>query len=567
MERDSQDSWSKLFKVQVLPILIFGFKIIFDWSTNFLLPLVDEFTDFASGYRYIRSGDVFYATMTLALPILPAIGATIIKISEEGISFWYVTFFNHLPFVQLWTHVKMLLDILKHQCEMTLGKEQDEKKNLKSINEIKTKLQSFKIFTGMLESAPQFILQISILFKRHYIGEDPDWTDTIFLLQTTSSIASVYMTVTGLLCEMAVIVHATERPPERSFSFTYGKILPLTIFVVTPRLMTMVAIGSFATLQDSTFYFTFGLAYLGLFILSCLAIKLWIKRKYCLSNTSIINNGLLASFVAPCVYGIYDSNFLLITSMTSSFIHSVALASICKVANHQPDLVLNSTMTDMEDNLYWFIIALLPLLYFTNLFVFFIQSLMKRNNAVFGPILAVDKVDFTFFEDLNNEETYKYLSMVVPGDEQNNSLLMYACQTNDEMASFLLERSPEELDLSQENEHDKTVLMISCDKAHPKTVEALLQRKAVGGKEIGIHQTSYYNDDNSALHFAVLSDGQTQDKNEIVRLFWLYANELLTNRLICNKHDKTPIDILLKTEEGTALLKELQNPTESNKEP
>ena len=556
MERDS---WSKL------PMLIAFGKILLDWSTNFLLPLVDEFTDLVSGIRYIRDGDIFFGTMTLALPIAPAIGATMIKISEEGINLCYVTFFKHLPIIQLWTHIKMLVDITKHHIRIqTVDDQTAETQNKislyeKSINEIKTKLQSFKIFTGMLESAPQFILQISILFKRHYIGEDPDWTDTIFLLQTTSSIGSVYMTVTGLLCEMAVIVHATERPPERSFSFTYGKILPLIIFVVTPRLMTMVAIGSFATLQDSTFYFTFGLAYICIFALSCYSIKLWIKRKYCFSNTCLINNGLLASFVAPCVLGIYDSNFLLITSVTTSVIHSLALGSICAVANHQPDLVFNSTKTDVEDNLYWFTFALLPLMYFTNLFVFWIQSLMKRNNSGFRPILAVDTGDTSYFDALTDEETDKCLSMVVPGDEENNSLLMYACQTNDQMASFLIGRSSKEQDLRQENEYDKTVLMLSCDKAHPKTVEALF-KIAVSGKEIGIDQTSYYNDGNSAVHFAVLSNGPTEDKKKVLSLFELYANELEINFLICNKHGKTPFDILEKTQEGSALLKELQTP-------
>ena len=246
--------------------------------------------------------------------------------------------------------------------------------------------------------------------------------------------------------------------------------------------------------------------------------------------------------------------------MTTSGIHFLALGSICAVANHQPDLVLNSTKTDdVEDNLYWFTIALLPMMYFTNLFVFWIQSLMKRNNSVFRPILAVDTGDTSFFDALNVEETDKWLSMLVPGDEENNSLLMYACQTNDQMASYLLGRSSKEQDLSQENEYDKTVLMLSCDKAHPKTVEALF-KKALSGKEIGIDQTSYYNDGNSALHFAVLSNGPTEDKKKVLSLFGLYANKLQINLLICNKHGKTPFDILEKTQEGSALLKELQTP-------
>ena len=96
----------------------------------------------------------------------------------------------------------------------------------------------------MLESAPQFILQFSIVFKQLYNGDDlfqgneyisKNLMFATFLFQTSTSVISVYMTVSGLLSEMPVYVHTTERPPNnRSFTFTDGKMLPMAVFSVTP---------------------------------------------------------------------------------------------------------------------------------------------------------------------------------------------------------------------------------------------------------------------------------------------------------------------------------------------
>ena len=97
------------------------------------------------------------------------------------------------------------------------------------INAIKTDLQRFKILTAVLESAPQFILQCSILVKRIYANQDLEWNDPIFWLQTSSSIASVFLTFTGLTCEMPIVVYETERPPFRDLSYNYTKVLPLVI--------------------------------------------------------------------------------------------------------------------------------------------------------------------------------------------------------------------------------------------------------------------------------------------------------------------------------------------------
>merc|ERR1712004_258196 len=107
-----------------------------------------------------------------------------------------------------------------------------------------------------------------------------EWMFVIFLFQTSTSVLSVFTTVSGLLSAMPVYVHTTGRPPNRSCSFTYGKMLPMAVFSVTPKLMTMIAIGSFVTLQDVSLYIPFILVYIVTYFASCCVIKSWTLKKH-----------------------------------------------------------------------------------------------------------------------------------------------------------------------------------------------------------------------------------------------------------------------------------------------
>ena len=119
---------------------------------------------------------------------------------------------------------------------------------------IKTEFQSFKIYAGMLESAPQVILQFSILLKKLYYEDFLDLFDPIIWLQISSSLISVILTTSGLIAEMPFLVGKETRVPFRDLYFTYGKIVPLMSFAVTPRLFSIAATFSFATLEDAPFY-------------------------------------------------------------------------------------------------------------------------------------------------------------------------------------------------------------------------------------------------------------------------------------------------------------------------
>ena len=442
---------------------------------------------------------------------------------------WFETFLKHLPIVQLWTHQGKVreitnlqkevkdfrLEINAHKGQSQTPENQTEIERLESyivdnenkINDIKTDLQRFKIYNAMLESAPQFILQFSIVFKQLYNGDhlfqgneyiSKNVMFATFLFQTSTSVISVYMTVSGLLSEMPVYVHTTERPPNRSLTFTYGKMLPMAVLSVTPKLMTMIAIGSFFTLQDVSLYIPFILVYIVTYFASCCVIKSWTLKKHpeIESKTSLINVGLVTSFVAPCVIGIYNSSFLLVTSFTSSAIHSLALGTLCVVANIQPNLVFNSTENsinqtnfineDLEEegflHLYWmnmFTIVLIPsLLILSNLFVYLIQQCFKENNSILGFVRAVDTNDADFFEQ-NMEDTQKFLSILVPG-ETYTTLLGYTYETNEELSIRMIDNSQRlNLSLSEIFECKNTPLILACTLEKPKIANAIMcQAKA-----------------------------------------------------------------------------------------
>ena len=157
--------------------------------------------------------------------------------------------------------------------------------------------------------------------------------------------------------------------------------------------------------------------------------------------------------------------------------------------------------------------------------------------------------------------SYKLIDLV-PGDEENNTLVQYCSQKKDEVSAILLDNCKEVLDLTQTNKDDKTVLMIACEKAHPKTVESLFNRASKGDKIRVNDKSSFSNDHNTALHFATLSNGTIEAKKNVISLFWSYAKKLDINLLIQNRDGKTPIDILEELQEGKAWLKDLGNPKE-----
>ena len=111
-----------------------------------------------------------------------------------------------MPIAQLWTHLMKLGRISElqlyiandHKKLETVQSEEERKQihqeinqELTEIDETKTELQKFKIYAGMLESAPQVVLQLSILLKKIYNEDTDELYDPIVIFQICSSIGSV----------------------------------------------------------------------------------------------------------------------------------------------------------------------------------------------------------------------------------------------------------------------------------------------------------------------------------------------------------------------------------------
>ena len=552
------------------------------------------------------------------LPFLPAVAATLLFLRRRGQQeedeTCFKKFIKHLPGFQILTHKKKLTKVAKLQNDIfewqkrinQLKKQAEtetknnieyrEKEILKAqnnINAIKTDLQRFKIFAAVLESTPQFILQCSIRLKSMYTNEFIEWTDPIFWLQTSSSIVSVFLTFTGLVCEMPILVHETERPPIRSFSYTYTKVLPLVVLGATPQLLTLAGILSFATFEDWLFYIPFGIGYGGLLVAGSMAIKKWMKIRYPIikrkpSVSTLIDLGLISSIICPSVIGVLDSGFLFATSVTTTMIHSVALGSLGHFGVFKPDWVFNSNTRDIQipdassfngteidpiqvqeedqyGSIFWYLkmycwILIPALLLLSNLIAHGIETVFMAMNDLYIAFWACEADRIEMVQDkpsLTNK-----LSDLVPADQDNNTLMHYCSQRNDEVsAQLIVNCDDQELDLSQENSKGKTALMIACEKAHPKTVQSFF-KKASEGVKIGVNDTEDYQEGNSALHFAVLSNGPIKAKKEVVFLFWSFAKQLEIDLLIKNSSGKTPIDILEESQVGQSWLEKLGNPKE-----
>ena len=190
---------------------------------------------------------------------MPAAFATIPDlIAKKDAKTTAQTFFEHLPFVNLVHHYTQIREIYEKQYEITQLKstvqhgtpqqrkqaEEDIEDLINDINEIKSTLQSFKIWAAMLESTPQFILQLSNAMKQNpnkwYLDIFGNTTKGI---QVSTSLMSVVFAVSGLITQMPFLVGKTMKTPLLSKVLTYLKTPPLVFMAVTPRLLTLSVIG------------------------------------------------------------------------------------------------------------------------------------------------------------------------------------------------------------------------------------------------------------------------------------------------------------------------------------
>ena len=517
------------------------------------------------------------------LLVAPAFAAVILKKNLE-------IFIKHLPIAQLQTHQELLKetrklqnDILKKKLEVAdlkrsehtesanelIREKQDQiGQDQRKIDDIKTDLQMFKVFGALLESAPQAVLQFSILLKKWYQGQNNDLLEPLVILQIASSMASVFLTFSGLITELPFLVWKTERPPIRTFKLVYLWILPLVVWAVTPRILSLVAIASFVTLHTWPFFTVYGLCNLVVYGSLCFGIKHSTSKKLA-TKASLINLGLLTSLLAPCVIGSFNSNFIFNCSIASSILHCIALGSLSLVGNFAPSWVFSpmaieevdqrqeaydsdcnnrDNSTDIfetdplgltnnlilhQENMLWFLnwyMLLIPLLLLSNLWYWLILSLVTSSNDIYHNIFAIDSGDKALLQKrINAKSTF---NNQVPGDNCNYSILSYTCAKNDAMAQILIDNSKDlGLSLTIKGSDNKTPLMICCEHNHFLSIKALW-KKGIEQCDIKINEKD--SDGNSALHLIALSGSN------------LFAKETLFSYMLNNFTEALQVDFLLK---------------------
>jgi len=290
--------------------------------------------------------------------------------------------------------------LLGAKLDLTLHKEIGGLKDLsvkdtknEGLDKIKSDFQNEKVFPAMLESAPQFILQLSILLKKYYSGDVDDLTDSVTILQIGTSVMSVLMTTSGLITEMKIrrgrLYTLTLIAPRRSLYFTYGQIFPLVTLAVTPRICTIAAIGSFATLENWKFYFLSFLTYSTLHGICYFGFGKRLKKQKKIGKATQVLIHYFTSLIAPCNILSLKSNFIVWTSLSSSVLLSMGLGSMLAIANYQPAMIFdsstsNTTLTEaFEKNtnaLEHYCMVLIPLLLFSNLIYYLIRKLVDNMN-------------------------------------------------------------------------------------------------------------------------------------------------------------------------------------------
>ena len=309
---------------------------------------------------------------------------------------------------------EMLKDLFKQKCYVCYnGKasvilkdlikaEQMEKKD--DVAKMKSKIQEFKIFEAFGESAPQFILQASIIINAH-----PTMTFSNLelreILTLSSSFISVIWTVCSTFLKLPFIVNGKKEAPFNCWK-NYLFVGPLVFFIVTPRLMALSML--FASFK--------GLICLGIIVV-CLfiyAVIFWINVYRSLKTNdltedqagskvesespedfwSLIYLSFISSVIGPCV-SIHPRSALIFVSSSISMIAQVTLMAILQIVAHfKKDLLVKGFANEIHtfEIFYW---CLIPVVIFTSLGSYFLAEERRQLMSLkmrLGPICC-DKRD------------------------------------------------------------------------------------------------------------------------------------------------------------------------------
>ena len=358
------------------------------------------------------------------------------------------TALSQLPFLQLATHsIKMHEIYKKQEILVELRKKiQSIKNNPKErkcleqeaetlqldINQIKSSLQSFKIYAGLLESTPQAILQMALRIKKdpiHWIFAILQDTQSAFTF--SSSILSIITTVSGLITQIPFLVGNDIKTPKHSKVLTFLLVAPLVFVALIPRLVWFSLLFSTFTTDVDTFwpllyYGIFIVVYFVLHVLGTLKILMRTRDKISVDEetSKILDHhfvlAMIASLMSPYGIFVFGSSYLTLSAWLTSVLQCLAMTTTLLVSTY----LYPSWMPEQDfEHVFWYCLVLVPLVILSNLWFWMIQKLVHAKNALYKPILAIKNDDEEYFETLMETKEFNF-NLPIPGDKWMRSALL-----------------------------------------------------------------------------------------------------------------------------------------------
>ena len=262
--------------IQNKPRILLIFSIIWGFTSNTILSMIDVITDFKLSIEYFMSKDIIWGLLTFALTFVPAILAAL----REPKGKKWLQFRYHLPFIQLYKHSLRQWHIAKAEREVKkwdrkliivkgelrqlskeLAKHDDPndgletKKKLeedysvfrdaseKKLHVHQSKLQEFKAHEAFGESYPEVILQFTILLKQGFLINLDTKSSTFTSL--VMSWLNLLVTISGLTISLPFYIYNQKQVQFKSSTLQYCIVLPLMALIIGPRMFTISLFLSF----------------------------------------------------------------------------------------------------------------------------------------------------------------------------------------------------------------------------------------------------------------------------------------------------------------------------------
>ena len=267
----------------------------------------------------------------------------------------------------------------------------EQMKKEEDLAKFKSEIQEFKIFEAFGESAPQFILQASIILNAHPTLALSN-LELREILTLSSSFISVIWTVSSTFLKLPFIVNGKKEAPFNCWK-NYLFVGPLVFLIVTPRLVAF-------TMFFASFKGPLCLAIIAVSV-SIYAAIFWILVNRNLKKTNVTEDrvgseefwklvyiSFISSVIGPCV-NIHPRSALIFVSSSISMIAQVTLMSILQIVAHcKKDLLVEGFANEIStfQTFYWCLIPVVILTSFGSYFLLEERRQMISLKLGLGPI-------------------------------------------------------------------------------------------------------------------------------------------------------------------------------------